>query len=357
MMLRYSGGRLRSLLSPCYSFMRLLSTVEPLSSKVYLRPVMKLLHPDLFSAFQDAQVSETNLRSIQDLQSLSSMVDELVQEAFLSNAVGGTVTVKVPFEATYDLDCYLKTKISPTGDGINEEEVLSKVKMTIKTPKELCKRHMLQKNTAKVALLDFLQQYGKFWEGLALEHPWKSLLLEHQSHSNNHIGTHVQAGLGSMEQQFLREASMHIFDRTVIQQHRLKVHDQVFDNVKKFNKRGRDLKHKMEIKKFTALIDSFIKSGHVKLKDVSVTKEMEVVLKMRTFLEDFGDLIKFGSPEWSSIYFILQEHNTHLATKDSVVFSYQVLANSHVLVVPINFKSKELLRFIHKSLPFTMLSI
>ncbi len=327
---------------------------------VYLRPLLKEIHPDLFASIDQPQVLQTNLHSIQTLQELSSMIDDMVEETFFDKLKSNTVTVRSPFQSQYHVVCFKKVikNPPPTPNESQIEETqpdqveITKIEIKIQTPKLLTTRQMVAKTSANEALQTFLYDYGKLWELFDLEHPWKSII---------HVRKETAApstSISSTETQILKDFGRKLFDRQVIHHHRIQLHDQLFQNVSKYNKRGTSLNHKLQHKQFASLVDQYLRSGQVQLRDVSITKEVEVMLKLRTFLQDYGDLIKFGSSEWSSVFIVMYE----ITSKEKPVsamslYSLDTVSDALVLSIPVQFKTKDLLAFIHANLSFTKLSI
>lgn len=129
------------------------------------------------------------------------------------------------------------------------------------------------------------------------------------------------------------------------------------------NKRNKRNQKAHFIPNFSGLnyeINAFLEDDHVRFFDLDdKDRQVEILLRLKQFLLEYGDLIGFSLTNFHPVYFVIYDVNT--TTKASKE-KYEMVASPdsqdlQILRIPHNFKFSELLRFIQARLSVAQLDL
>lgn len=289
----------------------------------YLKPVLRKIHPDLFVSEGD-EIQQANLKCIQTLRELWHSLDDLIPQVFGTSSgqsSGVSIMIKAPLKAKYDIVCFMKpTPIKRDDeDASNDttEEIpnlplpLLPIRLQLTTPSSLCQTHLLNHSTARSALVTFLHQQANLWNQLHLDIPWRELIPDYdQSNLEDDFTTPTASS------PFMQAINTTLFDRAVTRHHKHRPFaNSLFDDeTPVYRKHGKNWDHKRRKTAQLVAVNKYIESGHIRLKHVAITEEVEVMEKMRQFFMDYGEVMNFGGHGWEKVLFLVENHVNRFTT-------------------------------------------
>lgn len=353
-------------------------------NNVDIRPLMKKIHPDLF-ATQSAEVQQTNLKCLQTIQELNAQIQyttELLSKHQNQNQNQQDLAISFlrTFNPVYRLSCYVysstqssasETKVpkdsvpedESEGENSKNDSILTYVSMNILTPPPLRRNQIQDLETFHSSLRAFLTSHSSFWVQLNLSYPYEEYVSAASKTKDKDSS--------STEDTFFQEFNVKKEDF----QHELyaaALRNKMYANssannpilsqspatVKEYARYGRSLTYKQQLQHRKQEIDFFFQQKHVRLANVSIEQELAVVEKFRNFLLDFGDTLNFSFVDWKHVYFVLHYSIKSTSTTANTFEMREVTtkkAPAVIIKVPVNFRERKLLDYLHENLSCTQL--
>jgi hypothetical protein len=285
-----------------------------------MRDVIRRIHPDLFANESD-QIQAANLDCIQNIQEIATTITDLCTQ--LDDTSQNSIFLKSPLRDSYALRCYTR---------VGSEDAILMSSVSFITPPLLTRKVVLHRTEIKLPLATFLRHFSELWEKLEIDFPWESMMLKDAQSKNAFTHSHDEnpnelAGLVDI-------VGAHLFDMSVAERHRRKGgrHHGVFGQLAGKSSRKSSRKH-LELS-----VDRYLSSGQFLFQNVHVTDELACLVRMRTFLIDFGDLVNFTESNWRTVFVVMDGKTT--ASKD---YEVETNGSNFVVRIPSKFKSVQLL--------------
>lgn len=317
------------LLPAFHGNVRLFNTLP--HQNVTIRELMKLLHPDLF-ALSDPAIQTTNITCIQNVQEIMGFLHETSSQ-WKENSHQNEILIKSPLRSSYELKCFIRGK----------DEDISMLSVAVHSPTSLCERVVTTQQHLHRPLLQLIEQFSKLWNYLPINNPWREVLQRHEKKEKKiHHHTEISQGI-------IDELGSSLFDSAVTLKHQQTRRDGVANIFSTIDTSPRRRKNKKHLSK---LADWYVVSGNVRFNNVHIAEESSALVKFRSFLLDYGDLVNFNAESWSKIFIVMQ--NPSADTNDH--YCVTTLKQGYFIVnMPVKFSTEKVLELLQSEIPSCLL--
>lgn len=306
------------------------------NSRRNIIPAIKCIHPDKFS-LESNEVQSINMRCLQTLNEIWDMIDEL--ENSIHDKDNGPKEIKVlsSWKSSYVLNCFYRPC---SNKNKNMEEIYFKLRV----PNSLLDRKVISIADASNSLNNLFVQFGIYLTILELDNPWgKTSSINDQAKMP--ISDNYHESISHLRQRIL-EASLKFNMKSL--------NVGIFSNESDRQKNRPDKKLQHFKNKIRIDVVTYLRMGNVKLKNIDLHEELDLLLKFQEFLIEFGPYLSFDLKNWRFVFFIIYDENIDVEMKKK----YQVTIiekNKYIIEVPKSFKTKILLKLLHDQIPYCKL--
>lgn len=310
------------------SFSGLSSAKQTITMKKIVLPLIKSIHPDSCANESD-EIQKANLICLQTLNELSDKLSA-VEQSVTNKA--STVNVSKPLPAAYALSFYCSVD-ADASKPIGRRRFA----VVVSVPREFTSVQNLSLSNARRALRDlYVSLFGLVRTAGIKSSADIDSLPDDESKEKRHLLDAEYDKKFNVTEDTLQEIN---FDSKMFER---------MNNHIKFGGSSASLfsmperKTRRVPKDVILAVDRFVHGGHVFVKHLAPTEELQAVERIRQFLIDYSLVMNFHPGSWKKVFFILNEKQTKYSRRSKL--------GGEFLIIPANFKHKALLEFLRVNL-------
>lgn len=333
------------------------------STRKLISPAIMKIHPDRYQN-DSKEIQSNNLKCLQTLNELLDRIEDLedqINVKTVNSIDNGSIVIGNPWSSNYTLNCYFRKNIDQEeiSKSLDVESVnnLETITVSVSIMPILCTRgQTIKPSTAKLVIHNILTQVGIFCTMLDVENPFKNI-----SKPLNRQKT-VDAKIEN--QMDFRQLHIELFERSLKYNKYRRIMPYEFDSSNRKMKESRSMKRVRDLLSLDVSI--YLTNGNVKLRNISIYEERDLMIKFQDFLVEYGAYINFDLKIWANVYVILHNDDDLPRTRigdnssdsgyDSRFqgYSYMTHANKVIIEIPKKFKNNNLLSFLSEHSEFAL---
>ena len=288
-----------------------------------------------FYVKESLDVQQQNLST---MQALNSIFDGLEAVHKTINNRSQFVFVSQPLQTKYNLKCFIRESSHNNISSERDSESLTEISARILPRRELCARQEIDTNVAIQAAEDVLHQISELAKAAGIHDIYEGSASPSTAMNRRNTG-------GTSHESIIEKAIRKRSFELLMTERRSRSNN-IFSPLGHVgDRRGARTRDIFDIE-----VETFILDGHVFCRNSSVQQEVECVEKMRSFLSDFGALVRFELTSWRGSIFFLIDPSLLKYSFEKIEYG-NPSKHTFLVEVPASFKPSMLLAFLGEHIP------